>query len=185
MSRGLQIVEDLRFLCPTHPGQGLEFDNYGVIAEEVDTVAGIELLALVIDRQINFPPMGQTARGQLQCQCFLIDGLEEPATQLPVYLHRRPDNLKSPRIPLHHPQITQITQIRQAAKTQSVEKNQRLGRCTDGSQRSTRVPDPHRHGPRGTSTGFQLVLVFVNLCNLRNLWIFIVTQSKAPAFSCG
>ena len=116
MPSGFQVVEDLCFLCPGHLGQSFKLDNYRVVAEKVGALSGVQLHTLVIDRQINLAPMGHGTRGQLQCQGFLIDGLKEAMAQLPVYFHRRPDYRIRPRIVRHGPQITQISQIRQAGK---------------------------------------------------------------------
>jgi len=151
MPGGLEIVEKLRFLRPTQLGQSFEFDDDRLVTEEVRTVSRFELMAFIEDRQINFPAVRHAARGQFQRQRFLIDGLEEPAAQLPVYLHRRPDDRKSPRVPLsfsplyqHYPQITQIAQIKQVKGRREPEWQTPQPRCTCGRSFERCGPQPRR-----------------------------------------
>src|SRR3989442_960838 len=74
--RGLQVVEDLRVLDVSQPGQRFCFDNDPLVANEVGLVAN-QSLTLVEDRQFDFAHERYSSFRKLQRQRFLIDGFEK------------------------------------------------------------------------------------------------------------
>lgn len=88
----LQVVDDLRVLASRQFTEGFQFHEHFFEAEKVGTKLARKLVSLVEDREFDLLAIDDPARPELIGQGLLINGLQEPVTQLPVDLDRRADD---------------------------------------------------------------------------------------------
>jgi len=100
LAGGLQVVDHLGFVHGCQGGQGFQFDDHGVEADEIGAVVAGQPLALVEHGQVHFAPLGDAAGRQFLRERCVVHRFEEPAAQLTLHLHGRANDRIRPRVPL-------------------------------------------------------------------------------------
>ncbi len=106
----LKVVQELRFLDSGDRIECLQFDYHLIVADKIGTVGAVELLALVIDRQLHLAGEWNGSGRHFDRKRVLINGLQESCTELSMNLHGRTDNCVSLFVSCicTHPGKTQI-----------------------------------------------------------------------------
>ena len=81
MSGCFEVVDELGFFGAGEVFGGFEFDDDGVVAEEVDSVFFGEGVAAVVDGEFLLGGEGDVVLGEFAFECFLVDGFEESGAQ--------------------------------------------------------------------------------------------------------
>jgi hypothetical protein len=98
VASGFEVIDYLSVFDTAGLREGFEFhDNRGV-TNEIGFVESSQPASFVKDRQLYLLLKRYVARGKLNPHRLLINGFQESAPQLLVYLHCRPDDSKRPRI---------------------------------------------------------------------------------------
>ena len=86
------VIENLRHLGPGQLAERFQLDNHIAETNEIGPVAGWQALPLVINWEFDLTQPRYSPGCQLNQERVMIHCFQQPATQMPVDLHRRTDD---------------------------------------------------------------------------------------------
>jgi hypothetical protein len=82
----LHIGQDLSFMDARQRIDGLDFDDYEILDDQVDAISRVELDAVIDDGQRHLPSARQATRMKLMGQTMFIGRFQQPRTKRPMNL---------------------------------------------------------------------------------------------------
>jgi hypothetical protein len=86
------ISKQLRFVNSLDALNTLQLNDHRILDEQVDSVATVQMDALVHDRQINFSPVANASQVELMTEALFVGRFEKTRTECPMHFDGSANN---------------------------------------------------------------------------------------------
>jgi hypothetical protein len=162
-----EVGQELGFVDRRESFNGLELNHQGSWKQDVEPVAALQMNVFVANGQRMLTHMRNPGMPQFIGQTFLVGGLQQAGSQLPVHLNGKSNDLMRERVFGFHGRKITTEALRHRGNFQSFSKNSALPRLC-GSKSYLRMK---KNNHRGTET--------------QRLGMSISASSSAPLRLCG